>query len=95
MEFILTFLLVFVILRVVATGELKAFAGIIIGGVVFLDALFGGPVCGASMNPARSIAPAVVSGITKHLWAYITSPLLAGIVAAVVHRIWFKTKDFA
>jgi aquaporin NIP len=93
MEFILTFLLVFVIFRVIANTELKVFAGVIIGGVVFLDAMFGGPVCGASMNPARSIAPAVVSGVTEHLWAYIVSPIVAGLAASIIHQKIFKQKN--
>jgi aquaporin Z len=94
MEFILTFLLVFVILRVI-TGdkEYPALAGIIIGGTILVDALFGGPVSGGSMNPARSLAPAIVSGETKHLWAYIFAPIGGGLVAAFIHTTFFLEKD--
>lgn len=91
-EFILTFLLVIVIVRVIAVRELNAFAGIIIGSAVFLDALFGGPVCGASMNPARSLAPALLSGSTQHLWVYILSPILAAVIAVLVNKLIFTSK---
>ena len=83
LEAVLTFFLMFVILCV-ATGakEKGLMAGIAIGGTVGLDALFGGPISGASMNPARSIAPAVVSGRLEHLWVYLAGPI-AGAAAAV------------
>jgi aquaporin Z len=73
-EFILTFFLMLVIINV-ATGskEQGMFAGLAIGSTVLLEAMFAGPVCGASMNPARSLAPAVVSGHTEHLWIYLTA----------------------
>jgi aquaporin Z len=77
-------MLMFVILCV-ATGskEQGLIAGIAIGGTVALEAMFAGPVCGASMNPARSIAPAVVSGNFASLWVYVAAPLLgAGIAVA-------------
>jgi aquaporin NIP len=74
-EVILTLLLMFVALSV-ATGakERGLLAGVAVGSVVALEALFAGPVCGASMNPARSLAPAVVSGTLDHLWVYVTAP---------------------
>jgi len=83
MEFILTFFLMLVIINV-ATGskEQGMFAGLAIGGVVALEAMFAGPVCGASMNPARSIGPALISGHLEHLWIYIIAPV-AGAVAAI------------
>jgi aquaporin Z len=86
LEFILTFFLMLVIINV-ATGskEQGMFAGLAIGATVLLEAMFGGPICGASMNPARSIAPAVVSGHTEHLWLYVAAPVL-GAVAAI--PIW-------
>jgi aquaporin Z len=76
LEFILTFLLMLVIINV-ATGskEQGMFAGLAIGSTVLLEAMFAGSICGASMNPARSIAPAVVSGHTEHLWIYIAAPI--------------------
>jgi len=82
-EFILTFFLMLVIINV-ATGskEQGMFAGLAIGSVVLLEAMFAGPISGASMNPARSIAPAVVSGSIQHLWVYIIAPIL-GAAAAI------------
>jgi aquaporin Z len=83
MELILTFFLMLVIINV-ATGskEQGMFAGLAIGATVALEAMFAGPVCGASMNPARSIAPALASGHFEHLWLYIAAPIL-GAAAAI------------
>ena len=85
MEFILSFLLMLVIINV-ATGskEQGIFAGLAIGSVVLLEAMFAGPISGASMNPARSIAPAVVSGHLENFWIYIVSPILGTITAIPV-----------
>jgi aquaporin NIP len=87
LEFILTFLLMLVIVRV-ATGskEQGMFAGIAIGSVVLLEAMFAGPISGASMNPARSIAPAIVSGEIKHLWIYIVAPVSGAVFAIIIHK---------
>jgi aquaporin Z len=84
MEFVLTFLLMFVILSV-STGakEKGVTAGIAIGAVIALEALFAGPICGASMNPARSLAPAIVSGRLESLWLYLVAPT-AGAACAVL-----------
>jgi len=90
LEAILTFILMFVILSV-STGakEKGVLAGVAVGSVIALEALFAGPVCGASMNPVRSFAPALVAWRFEHLWVYLTAPVLgalAGVVAcAVVH----------
>jgi aquaporin NIP len=75
-------MLMFVILCV-ATGskEQGLMAGIAIGATVGLEALFAGPVCGASMNPARSLAPAILSGHTGSLWVYLSAPMLGAAVA--------------
>jgi aquaporin Z len=83
MEAILSFFLMLVIINV-ATGskEQGLFAGLAIGGTVALEAMFAGPVCGASMNPARSIGPALASGHLEHLWVYIVAPVL-GAAAAI------------
>lgn len=77
METILTFFLMLVIINV-STGakEKGIMAGIAIGGVVLLEAAFAGPVTGASMNPARSIGPALLSGNFEHLWIYIAAPFI-------------------
>lgn len=75
-EAFMTLVLVLVILNTLYKNRSLAFSAIAIGGVVFLEAYFGGPYTGASMNPARSIAPAVVSGNIDTLWLYILSTLL-------------------
>jgi len=86
LEFILTFFLMLVIINVAkGSKEQGMFAGLAIGSVVALEAMFAGPICGASMNPARSFAPAVVSGHTEHLWVYLFATTL-GAVSAV--PIW-------
>ena len=56
-------------------------AGVAIGGMVALEAIFAGPVTGASMNPARSLAPAIISGHLEFLWVYITAPFLGSALA--------------
>lgn len=87
LEFLLTFFLMLVIINV-ATGskEQGMFAGLAIGGTVLLEAMFAGPICGASMNPARSLGPAVVSGHLEHLWVYLTATSLGAIAAIPVWK---------
>lgn len=81
LELILTFILMFVIIQVASgSKEQGMFAGLAIGSVVLLEAMFAGPICGASMNPIRSIAPAVVSGHLEHLWLYILAPVSGAIL---------------
>jgi aquaporin NIP len=87
LEFILTFGLMTVILGSAVHGKaVKSFAGIAIGGTVGLMAMFAGPICGASMNPARSLGPAFVSGATQHLWIYIVATTLGAIAASLVYQ---------
>ncbi len=88
LEIVLSFFLMFVIFNV-STGhkEKGIMAGIAIGGTVALEALFGGPVSGASMNPARSIGPALVSGQMQYLWIYITAPVIGMLLAHPVAKI--------
>ena len=88
LEFILTFFLMLVIISV-ATGakEQGLFAGIAIGSVVGLEAMFAGPISGASMNPARSLAPAIVSGELKQVWIYLIAPVLGALSAIPIHRL--------
>jgi glycerol uptake facilitator-like aquaporin len=85
-ESVLTFFLVLVIMAfatdVRAVGEAAAIA---IGGTVGLDAMFGGPVTGASMNPARSLGPAIAASDFTAIWVYLSAPLLGAAVAAVVY----------
>ncbi len=87
-ELILTAFLMLVILNVTTGGKEKGItAAIAIGATVGLEALFAGPVCGASMNPARSLAPALVSRNLTFLWIYLTAPPLGTLVAVGLHRI--------
>ena len=83
-EIILSFFLMVVIINV-STGskEIGVVAGIAIGSVVLLEAMFAGPITGASMNPARSIAPALVSGNIADLWIYIFAPIIGCLLAVV------------
>ncbi|HEX4350561.1 MAG TPA: aquaporin, partial [Verrucomicrobiae bacterium] len=82
LEFILTFLLMFVILNVSTGAKEKGItAGIAVGAVIALEAMFAGPICGASMNPARSLAPAVISGRFADLWIYLLAPILGALAA--------------
>jgi len=84
LELILTFFLMVVIINV-STGskEIGMMAGIAIGSVVLLEALFAGPITNASMNPARSLAPNIVSGNIKGLWLYILAPIIGALLAVV------------
>lgn len=94
-EVILTFFLMLVIIHV-ATGskEQGMFAGLAIGSTVLLEAMFAGPICGASMNPIRSISPAIVSGHAEHLWIYVAAPVVGAALAIFVWKI-IKTETSA
>ena len=82
LEMVLTWFLMLVILNVSTGAKEKGItAGMAVGAVIGLEALFAGPICGASMNPARSLAPALVSGHLEHLWIYIVAPLLGAVLA--------------
>lgn len=82
LEFILTLLLMFVILNVSTGAKEKGItAGIAVGSVIALEAMFAGPISGASMNPVRSLAPALVSGTLQDLWIYLLAPCLGAAVA--------------
>ncbi|MFN2477301.1 MAG: MIP/aquaporin family protein, partial [Chthoniobacterales bacterium] len=87
LEVILTFILMWVILSV-STGakEKGIIAGIAIGSVVALEAMFAGPITGASMNPARSLGPALISGRFEHLWIYVSAPFIGAILAVLLCR---------
>jgi aquaporin NIP len=84
LELLLTFFLMVVIINV-STGskEMGIIAGIAVGGVVLLEAMFAGPITNASMNPARSLAPNIVSGNIEGLWLYILAPILGAILAVI------------
>jgi len=82
LEFVLTWMLMFVILGVSTGAKEKGItAGIAVGAVIGLEALFAGPICGASMNPARSLAPALVSAHLGSLWIYLVAPTLGALAA--------------
>jgi aquaporin Z len=87
-ELFLTLILMFVVLRVSTGAKEKGItAGIAVGAVIAFEALFAGPVSGASMNPARSLAPAVVSGRTEYLWAYLVAPTAGAVLAVGLARL--------
>ena len=90
LEVILTTILMLVILSVSTGSKEKGItAGIAIGAVVALEAMFAGPVSGASMNPARSLAPAIVSGHFQHLWLYLVATILGALIAV---PLWIITR---
>lgn len=87
LELILTAILMFVILGVSTGGAEKGItAGIVVGAVIGLEALFAGPICGASMNPARSLGPAMVSLKLNYLWLYLVAPVLGAAVGVFACR---------
>jgi aquaporin Z len=87
LEVIMTFILLMVILRVSTGAKEKGItAGIVIGATVWFLVLFGGPVSGTSLNPTRSLAPAIVTGNFNHLWIYLTAPFAGALLAVLIHR---------
>ena len=86
-ELLLSYFLMLVIIHVArGSKEQGMFAGLAIGATVLLEALFAGPVCGASMNPWRSLAPALASGHTEHIWIYLTAPFLGAALAVLNYK---------
>lgn len=92
LEFVLTLFLMLTILGVTSKKEYSNIAGLIIGLVVTGIILFAGPISGGSFNPARSLAPAIVSGNLTYLWIYITAPTLGAIVAMLIWKSFNKTE---
>ena len=87
LEVVLTAMLMLTILSVSTGAKEKGItAGIAIGAVVGLEAMFAGPICGASMNPVRSLAPALVSGHLEHLWLYLLAPVVGALMAVPLCR---------
>ncbi|MGZ6268423.1 MAG: aquaporin [Candidatus Limnocylindrales bacterium] len=85
-EVVLTFFLVFVITAVATDARaVRQASGVAIGGAIVLDALVGGPISGASMNPARSFGPALVANDFNGLWIYLIAPVVGGAIAAVAY----------
>jgi MIP family channel proteins len=88
LEMVLTAILVLVITSMALNPRANAaLAAPAIGGTITLEALFAGPISGASMNPARSLAPALVSGQWQHVWIYVTAPLIGGLVGMVMYQL--------
>jgi aquaporin Z len=88
LEVVLTLILMVVILSVSSGSKEKGMlAGVAVGAVIALEAMFAGPISGASMNPARSLAPAIVSLRLESLWIYLIAPCLGSILAVVIHRL--------
>lgn len=82
LETLLTAVMVYAVLSVLAAdAAVQPLAGVVFGAVIGLEALFAGPISGASMNPARSLAPAVVSGKVEYLWVYLAAPALGALIA--------------
>jgi aquaporin Z len=87
LEIILTTILMWVILSVSTGSKEKGItAGIAVGAVIALEALFAGPISGASMNPARSFGPALLSLRFEHLWIYLTAPVIGALLAVPLCR---------
>lgn len=94
LEIILTFILMFVILNVaIGSKEKGIFTGIVVGGVIALEAIFAGPISGASMNPARSLGPAVASGNFTAFWIYVIGPVIGSLLAVPTWRFIDASKD--
>lgn len=88
LEIVLTFILMWVILSVSTGAKEKGItAGIAVGSVIGLEAMFAGPISGASMNPARSLGPALVSMRFQYLWIYLAAPVLGALLAVPVCRL--------
>ncbi len=88
LEVILTWLLMLVILQVSqGSKETGLMAGIAIGATVGLEAMFAGPICGASMNPVRSLAPALVSGQLAQVWIYLTAPIAGSLLGTTTWQL--------
>ena len=88
LEIVLSFLLMLVVLKVAkGSKEQGLFAGIAIGSVVLLEAMFAGPICGASMNPIRSLTPALVSGNLSQVWIYLIAPPTGMLLAVGFNKL--------
>ncbi len=85
-EILVTALLMAVIITVVHTKGLNGFGGVAIGTMVGLDIFFFAFVSGASMNPARSLAPAIVSGYVNDLWLYLIAPFIGSVIVATIYK---------
>jgi MIP family channel proteins len=94
-ETVLSFFLMFVIMAVATdTRAVGEAAGIAIGATVGLDAMFGGPITGASMNPARSLGPAIAAADSTSIWVYLSAPVLGAVAAALTYQ-FLRGEDLA
>jgi aquaporin NIP len=91
-ELLLTYFLMLVILFIGQHKTTKKYTALAVGAVVGLEAFFAGPTTGASMNPARSMAPAIVSGHIEYLWVYILSTIIGALLASLTWLAVTKTK---
>jgi len=91
-EVLASAMLMGVIFYVVYTKGLRGFSGVAIGGIVGLDILFLAFISGASMNPARALAPALLSGVMENLWLYWSAPFVGTMIAAFVFRGKFRAQ---
>jgi len=91
-EIIATVFLMWVIYIVVSNKKLAKLSGVAIGGIIALDVLFFGELSGASMNPIRSLAPAIISGSPDYLWLYWTTPFTGTMLVAVVYNLLSRRK---
>jgi aquaporin Z len=89
-EIIATIMLMGVILTVVHIKGLNKFAGLAIGAIVALDVYFLGPISGASMNPIRSLSPAIVTGIPEDLWLYLSAPFIGSAIVGLIYHKKFS-----
>ena len=90
LEFFLSLILILVILIATSNERLKRLAPFLIGLTIFLEIWLAGPICGASMNPARSFGPAVVSGNSSFLWLYFVAPIVGMLTGLFVFRLLRK-----
>jgi aquaporin Z len=94
LEFLLTFILMLVILAMTTKANVSGhFTGLAVGAVIGMEALAFGPICGASMNPARSIGPALVSGNLQYLWIYITAPIAGTLAASLLSPLLIGSRS--
>lgn len=87
LEVIMTYFLMLIILFISQDEATKSFTGLAVGLMVALEATFGGPISGCSMNPARSLGPALASGVWDAFWIYILAPVLGAVLASLTWRL--------
>ena len=88
-------MILMVVILCVSSGskEKGVLAGVAVGSVIALEAMFAGPISGASMNPARSLAPALVSGHLASLWVYLVAPVIGATLAIPIFRVLYMSEQ--